>query len=74
MELKRTEGFIKEGIKMKKLLHRGFLGDTYDYKTVYDLEEAVGLTKQGWYFENTCNFLGNLSLFLWRDLKDIKSK
>lgn len=76
MEVPRTDKFIKEGIKMRKLLAAGSYGlfsssePTYDYKTVYDLEEALDLhANNGWSFVELESLFYNIALNLWRDLK-----
>ena len=81
MKLPDTDKYISKGIKMQKLIHSGSYGlfnwssPTYDYKTVYDLEEAVHLNaSEGWEFVNYAEIFHNLTLYLWRDLKKNKEK
>jgi hypothetical protein len=72
MKLPRTEKYLKQGIKMKKLINQGFLSNTYDVRTVYDLEEAIELNcDYGWFFVDYDQIFHNLALFLYRDLKDL---
>lgn len=76
MKLPKTEEYIAKGIEMRKLLNHGHSGlfsyspPTYEYKTVYDLEEAIDLNSNGWFCENYQEVFGNLALMLWRDLRD----
>ena len=78
MKLPKTEKFLREGIKMRKTLVEGHIGGgffshwnpaTYDHKTVYDLEEAVLLSNNGWVFANSDYTFHNLILYVWRDLQ-----
>ena len=75
MKLTKTENYLKEGIKLQKLIDSGVYGllinkgPTYDYMTVYDLEEAITFTAQGWSFVDSTLF-PNILLHIYRDLKD----
>ena len=70
MKLKRTEEYLKEGIKLSKLINAGFWQNTYDHKTVYDIEEALELSANGWYFDNLTSVMQNMTLMIYRDLKN----
>lgn len=74
MKLPLTENFIKKGIKLYKKVHPGgfFTDALYEYKTVYDLNEAISLSNEGWYFSDQDNIFHNISLFTWRDLLEHK--
>lgn len=81
MRLPKTEEFIKKGIKMYKVIDEAGYGlfyhksETRDYKTVYDLEEAIELNaNHNWHFVNYDQFFSNLALFTFRDLRDMKIK
>jgi len=76
MGLLSTDGYIRRnGIKMSKRIGRSFWGDTYDYRTVYDLEEAADMNQnEGWYFANYQDVFCNLTLNLYRDLKRMEDK
>lgn len=75
MKLAETEKYIRKGIKLKKIISSEQTGlfsykpATYDYKTVIDLEEAVGLMNNGWFVEDLQHLFNNLVLNIWRDLK-----
>ncbi len=70
---------IKEGIRMPKLVksaHYGLFSHSkavYDYKTVYDLFEAVELCKNGWYLDDD-SFFHNLTMNLYLDVKKLYEK
>lgn len=75
MQLPLTEKYFAEGIKLIKLISTGgFFGDpVYDQRTVFDLEEAVDLhSNKGWQLKESKNVFANLSLNLYRDLKNHK--
>lgn len=76
MEMKHTEFLIKQGIEVYKLKQSGglFGSDIYDYKTLYNLDEVVKLTHEGWVIKNQNSFFQNLALFMYRDLKYNNSK
>lgn len=74
MKLLKTKEHIEDGIKLYKVTSRGFFGNTYDYKTVYDLDEAVSLSNNGWNFKDMNTFMHNMTLSLWRDLKNHKEE
>ena len=80
MKLPSTEKYIAGGIKLYKVVNKGGHGlfwsqpDTYSHVTVYDLEEALELNQNGWYFENYDDTFHNLALRMWRDLKDYEPK
>ncbi len=69
----RVEKFINEGIELRKLKDPGSSGlfwykpAMYEYKIVYDLDEAVNLTGQGWRIKNADYIFYNLVVHMLRD-------
>lgn len=77
MKTPKTDAFINEGIYMRKCIDEGYSGlfsskpPTYDYKTVYDLEEAIKLNcNHGWEFIEEEGLFYNLIIRIFRDLKN----
>lgn len=77
MKLTSTDNYIKKGIRLFKIVHQGglFTDPLRDFKTVYDLDEAVRLnSREGWAFEDSSDVFYNITLNLYRDLKRSNSK
>jgi len=79
MKLPETDSYLSKGIKMRRQTIPASYGlfysrsAQYEYRTVFDLEEAVRMNaNEGWFFEHYDTTFANLSLYLWRDLKYIK--
>ena len=78
MKLVKTESFIKEGIKLKKCVRPAIYSffstsdALYEYKTVFDLDEAIELSTNGWIIQNIEVLFMNITLNMYRDISSSK--